>query len=214
MSDQSNLLRGVKKLSQSGVRLEKDAVIYADPYGLLTEARDADYILFTHSHFDHYSQEAVAKVIQTGTVFVATADLVEQLERDFPGHKIKEVAPGDILSLGSICVEVLPAYNIDKSFHPRGNNWVGYIIRTDDGSYYLPGDTDVTPEFLEAEADVFFVPIGGVYTMDLEQAAEAINKIKPKLVIPFHYGDVEGVGAREDGERFLALLEGVQGIVL
>ena len=214
MSDHATLLRGVKKLSQSGVRFEKDVVIYVDPYGLLTEARDADYIFLTHSHYDHYSTEAIAKVLQGSTIFLAPHDLIGKIGHDFPGHKIKEVAPGDILSLSSICVEVLPAYNVDKSFHPRENNWVGYIIRTDDGSYYLPGDTDVTPEFLEVDADVFFVPIGGTYTMDLEEAAAAINKIKPRLVIPFHFGDVEGVGAREDGEKFLSMLQDVKGVLL
>ncbi|NLT58070.1 MAG: MBL fold metallo-hydrolase [Clostridiales bacterium] len=214
-SDQQHLLRGVKKLSQAGVRFDKGAVLYVDPFGLLSEAGDATYILLTHAHHDHYSPADIRKVVKADTVFVVPPDLAGQIREEFGEVKIKEVAPGDILSLGRNGVEVLPAYNLDKPFHPRENNWVGYILRTDDGSYYLPGDTDVTPEFLQADADVFFVPIGGTYTMDVEQAAAAINQIRPKLVVPFHYGDLEGVGRREDGERFLSLLdEGIAGIIL
>lgn len=137
---------------------------------------------------------------------VAPHDVCEKLAVDFPGARLREVAAGDMLSFCGIGIEVLPSYNVGKPYHPKENGWVGYIIRTGDGAYYLPGDCDVTPEFLEADADVVFVPIGGTYTMDVEQAAQAINQMKPKLVIPFHFGDVEGVGVREDGERFLSCL--------
>ncbi|MBQ3077280.1 MAG: MBL fold metallo-hydrolase [Clostridia bacterium] len=214
MTDYTVLLRGVKKLKQAGVRLEKEHVIYIDPFQLITEPHDADYVLITHAHHDHYSPDDLRRVLKEDTVFVATADVADKLAADFGDKKVHIVAPGDMLSIGAAAVDVLPSYNLGKPFHPRENNWVGYIVRTGDGSYYLPGDCDVTPEFLAADADVFFVPIGGTYTMDLEQAAEAVNQARPKLVIPFHYGDLEGVGVREDGERFLALLKDVEGVVL
>ena len=214
MADKMALLRGVKKLKQAGVRLEKECVIYVDPFNLLTDAGDAACILITHAHSDHYSPDDIRRVMREDTTFVAPGDVCEKLAVDFPGAKLREVAPGDMLSFCGIGIEVLPAYNVGKPFHPKENGWVGYIIRTGDGSYYLPGDCDVTPEFLEVDADVVFVPIGGTYTMDVEQAAQAINQIRPKLAIPFHFGDVEGVGVREDGDRFLSLLDGVEGILL
>ena len=214
MSDKMTLLRGVKKLKQAGVRLEKECVIYVDPFNLLTDTGDAACILITHAHYDHYSPDDIRRVMRDDTTFVAPHDVCEKLAVDFPGAKLREVAAGDILSFCGIGIEVLPSYNVGKPYHPKENGWVGYIIRTGDGAYYLPGDCDVTPEFLEADADVVFVPIGGTYTMDVEQAAQAVNQMRPELVIPFHFGDVEGVGVREDGERFLSLLDGVEGILL
>ena len=53
MSDKMTLLRGVKKLKQAGVRLEKECVIYVDPFNLLTDTGDAACILITHAHYDH-----------------------------------------------------------------------------------------------------------------------------------------------------------------
>ncbi|MBQ3391127.1 MAG: MBL fold metallo-hydrolase [Clostridia bacterium] len=214
MTEKETLLRGVKKLRQAGVRLEKECVIYADPFNLLTPTNDAACILITHAHYDHYSPEDIRRVMREDTTFVAPKDVCALLAGEFPQAKLIEVAPGDMLSFGGVGIEVLPSYNIGKPFHPQSKGWVGYIVRTADGSYYLPGDCDATPEFLSAEADVFFVPIGGTYTMNVEEAADAVNRAKPRLAIPFHFGDVEKVGSREDGERFLSLLDGVEGILL
>ena len=49
------------------------------------------------------------------------------------------------------------------------------------------------------------VPIGGTYTMNHKEAAALINKIKPKYVIPTHYGSL--VGDKLDGERFMQLVD-------
>ena len=83
-------------------------------------------------------------------------------------------------------------------------NYVGYILDMDGTSYYIAGDTDLTEESREVKADIAFVPIGGTYTMDKVEAATLINIIKPKLVIPTHYGSI--VGNKTDGEDFKGLI--------
>lgn len=94
----------------------------------------------------------------------------------------------------------IPAYNIGKPFHPKSNEWLGYLVELDGKTYYAMGDTDVTEEAASVDADVIFVPIGGKYTMDATEAAAFINKKQPGLVVPIHYGD-SGVG-----EKFHKLL--------
>ena len=214
MFDDTNYLAGIKRMKQAGVRLDKGVIIYVDPYGALQEVHDADYIFITHSHHDHYSPEDITKVMAEHTAFVSTADVAAKLTEEFGAVKIKIVEPGDILSLGSLCVEVLPSYNIGKPFHPKEQGWVGYIIRCDDGSYYFPGDLDAIQEFIDADSDVFFVPIGGKYTMDPKEAADAVNKSNAKLAIPFHFGDLDGVGTRDDGALFISMLEDAKGVEL
>ncbi|HWP79079.1 MAG TPA: MBL fold metallo-hydrolase [Candidatus Acidoferrum sp.] len=214
MAADGKYLAGIKRLKHSGVRLDKGDVIYVDPYGVLTDSHDADFVFITHIHYDHYSPEDIKRIFKEDTVFVAPAEVAAKLTEAFSSAKIKIVESGDILSLGSLCVEVLPAYNIGKQFHPKEKGCVGYILRCDDGSYYFPGDIDAIPEFLAADADVFFVPIGGTYTMNPEEAAAAVEKTSAKIAIPYHYGDIEGIGKRSDGAHFISLLKNVKGVEL
>jgi L-ascorbate metabolism protein UlaG (beta-lactamase superfamily) len=78
-------------------------------------------------------------------------------------------------------------------------------------SYYIPGDTDKIPEMKDIRADVAFFPVGGTYTMDYREAAEAAQQIKPKIAIPMHYGSV--VGSEIDARKFIELV-GKMGIIL
>ena len=95
-------------------------------------------------------------------------------------------------------------YNIGKEFHPRENDWVGYVLYIDDIAYYIVGDSDMTEEMIGIECDVLFIPIGGTYTMNVDEAVYATKLIEPKIVVPTHYAAI--VGNLEDGERFKSLI--------
>lgn len=79
------------------------------------------------------------------------------------------------------------------------------MVEMDGVRYYVAGDTDVNEDIKKVSCDVALVPIGGFYTMDGKQAAEYIAQIKPKVVIPTHYGSI--VGNPTDGGEFQKLLE-------
>ena len=109
--------------------------------------------------------------------------------------------------------ETIPSYNTNKTFHPKENGWVGYIITLDDIRYYIAGDTDITEENRKVKCDVAFVPVGGTYTMDFKEAAQLINEIQPKIAVPIHYGSV--VGTNQDATDFVKLLHpSIKGIIL
>ena len=112
-------------------------------------------------------------------------------ESDFQVQEIHGIAPLQTRCIDGIECKGIPAYNIDKAFHPKNNCWIGYWVKLDERTYYAMGDTDVTPEAKAVEADVVFVPIGGKYTMDATEAAEFINESRPELVVPIHYGSSE-----------------------
>jgi L-ascorbate metabolism protein UlaG (beta-lactamase superfamily) len=102
----------------------------------------------------------------------------------------------------------VPAYNVNKNFHAREDDWVGYIIQVDGVLIYHAGDTDMIPEMKklkETGIDIAFLPIGGTYTMNAGEAAKAASLIKPKLVVPMHYGTVERTGAKSDADVFAKL---------
>ena len=123
----------------------------------------------------------------------------------FKKQNIVSVEPGKNYELFDIKFKTIPAYNINKKFHPKENNWVGYVINMNSICYYIAGDTDITEENKEVKCDIAFVPVGGTYTMNYKEAATLINIIKPKIAVPVHYGKI--VGTKEDAEKFRDLLD-------
>lgn len=159
------------------------------------EREPADVILVSHPHHDHLDPASIAKVRADHTVIVAPAECTAKI-----GGSVRALKPGQELALPGLTIRAVPAYNLHKSFHPRSNDWVGYIVAMDGKRIYHAGDTDHVPEMADIECDIALLPVGGTYTMTAEEASQAVAVIKPKVVVPMHYGYV--VGSREDGEVF------------
>lgn len=195
------MLEGIKVLCHSSIKFEKEQVIYFDPYKINEKYNDADIIFITHSHYDHFSEEDILKVKKEETKIVVPEDLYNKnFELKFDEANILIVKPNEEYEVNNIKFKTIPAYNVNKNFHPKTNNWVGYIITLDNVSYYIAGDTDITEENRKVKCDVAFVPIGGTYTMTAKEAANLVNEIKPKIAVPIHYGLI--VGSKEDEEIF------------
>lgn len=200
------MLENIEVLYHSSIKINKGVIIYFDPFKIDKEYHDADIIFITHSHYDHYSEEDILKVRKENTCIVAPFDLLDNLlTLGFTKESITTVKPNENYNVNGLTFKTIPAYNTNKSFHPKSNNWVGYLLTLNDTIYYIAGDTDITEENKQVKCDVAFVPIGGTYTMDYKEAAELINEIKPKIAVPTHYAAI--VGAKEDGENFVKLLD-------
>ena len=119
-------------------------------------------------------------------------------------NRIIKIKPNQNYKYENLKIETIPAYNVNKKFHPKENNWVGYLIEYNNVVYYIAGDTDITNENKKVKCDIAFVPIGGTYTMNYKEAAKLINEIKPKFVVPIHYGKI--VGTKQDALNFEKLL--------
>lgn len=181
-------------------------VIYVDPYKIKEINKDADLIFITHEHYDHYSIEDINKIKKSNTRFIVPKSMKNRLIIDrISENDIISVDVKNKYNVDDIEFETIPAYNINKSFHPKNNNWVGYIININNIKYYIAGDTDITDEAINVKCDIAFIPIGGTYTMDYKEAATLTNKIKPKYAIPIHYGLI--VGKYEDAIKYSNLLD-------
>lgn len=209
------MLKGIECLGHSTIKINKsNKIIYIDPYNISNSLNDADYIFITHNHYDHFSEEDIKKVKNNETIIVITEDLyTNTLKLGFNGMNIITVKPNENYQVESIKFSTIPAYNINKTFHPKENEWVGYIIELEGSKYYIAGDTDITEENKKVKCDVAFVPVGGTYTMDFKEAAQLINEIKPKIAVPIHYGSI--VGTIQDATDFVKLLHpNIKGIIL
>lgn len=208
------MLNNIEVLYHSSIRINKEKTIYIDPFKIDRNYNDADIIFITHDHYDHYSEEDIDKVINENTVIVIPEELLTKvLKKGINKEAIITVEPNKKYMVQGIKFETIPAYNINKTFHPKENDWVGYVIEINGVKYYIAGDTDITEENKRVKCDVAFVPVGGTYTMDFKEAAQLVNEIQPKVAVPIHYGSV--VGTKQDAEKFVKLLHtNIKGIIL
>jgi L-ascorbate metabolism protein UlaG (beta-lactamase superfamily) len=192
----------IEVFTQSSIRIKDSGkTIYIDPFQMNEEPKNADYILITHDHYDHFSPEDIAKVANGNTILVVPEKMEEKAQEsaNLVGS-IFTVKPGVYRDVEGLEFETVPAYNISKPFHPKSAEWVGYILRLDGKRIYIAGDTDETKEAKAVKCDIALVPIGGTYTMDAKKAAQLVNTIHPDVAIPTHYGSI--VGKPADAEVF------------
>ena len=208
------MLENIEVLYHSSIRISKNKVIYIDPFKIDKDYNDADIVFITHDHFDHYSEEDIDKVINENTTIIIPEELLTKLlKKGINKNAIITVEPNEKYVVQGLKFETIPAYNTNKTFHPKKNGWVGYIIIINGIRYYIAGDTDITEENRKVKCDVAFVPVGGTYTMSFEEAAQLINEIKPQVAVPIHYGSV--VGTKQDAIDFIKLLNPtINGVIL
>ena len=198
------MLEGIKINCHSSIKIGKDKIIYLDPFRIKEVPHDADYIFITHSHYDHFSVQDILKVAKIDTIFVSTEDTKSSLElMGIPEEQIVIVEPNNNYELKDIKFETVLSYNENKKYHPKKNNWVGYIIELSGNKFYIAGDTDNIKEIQNIKSDIAFLPIGGEFTMKPQEAADLANIIDCKIVVPTHYAEI--VGTKEDLEEFINL---------
>lgn len=197
--------KSIKWFGQSAIRLKIDnKIIYFDPYKIPNGQELADYIFITHSHSDHFSIKDILKIADQNTVFCVSESVFSELKTYKNKFLMK---PYDKIKVDAFSVEAVPAYNIIKTkFHPRSDNNLGYLLTDTNGfKIYHTGDTELIPEMNDIYADLLFLPLGQVYTMNsVEDAVALVKIVKAKYVFPFHYGMYEGT--KEDKDRFNILV--------
>ena len=179
--------------------------ILIDPYVIPKNVDKADILLITHAHYDHCAN--IEKVSNENTIIVAPENCREKAGN----HNFYPIKEGQSYEFYGIKINAVPAYNINKNFHPRGFG-VGYIIDINGFRIYHAGDTDRIPEMKNFKVDLALLPIGGTYTMDEKEAAKAVEDMKPKYVIPMHYNWLEGL--EKDPRDFEKLVKGSKVIIL
>lgn len=176
----------IKIFKHSSVKIND---IYVDPYKIDNYYNDAKYIFITHNHYDHYSLEDIDKVINDKTIVIMPFSMKADYNYK---NEVIYVEPNMDYVIDNIKFSTIPMYNINKEFHKKEYNWCGYNICIDDIYYYFVGDSDDIPEIHSIKCDYIFIPIGGVYTMDVNEAIECLKTTDYKYVIPYHYGTIVG----------------------
>ena len=159
--------------------------ILIDPYEYVNDdAIDGiDYILVTHEHIDHYGKTPLLARLRDATVIgpkpvylMAISDGITKVMEIEGGQEI-ELENG--VKVRAIFVE-----------HPSSQYPLGYIISNERKTLFHPGDTYYSPIFknFRGKIDILFAPISGRSTANVREAANIVEVIRPKIVIPMHYG--------------------------
>jgi len=161
-------------------------VIHIDPVSMYTDYSGmpkADLIMITHEHGDHLDAKAIEAIKKPGTEIVLTKTCAERL-----GSGIV-LANGESATAMGIKIDAVPAYNLEKAFHPKGKG-NGYVLTFGDKKVYVAGDTENIPEMGSLEnIDIAFLPMNLPYTMSPEMVADAARSFKPKILYPYHFGN-------------------------
>jgi L-ascorbate metabolism protein UlaG (beta-lactamase superfamily) len=177
---------------------EQGLKICIDPFQTQKDKYDSvDVIISTHEHGDHCSEDDINKFISPETEVIGIKSAESILDK-LNCKSINYVNPGDKVTIKDIKFDIVHAYNINKfrspgiPFHPKEDKKIGVVIEIDGVRVYHTGDTDLIPEMKDIQADVVLMPVSGTYVMTASEALEATDILKPKLVIPMHYGAIVG----------------------
>jgi L-ascorbate metabolism protein UlaG (beta-lactamase superfamily) len=200
----------IRWLGHDSFSLAGSVKIMIDPYKI-TKQEKADLILISHNHFDHLSVDDLKNISTENTTIVAANECIDMLK----GFAFKEkigISPGQEKTVRGIKIRSIHAYNLDKinpdtkkPFHPKEDNKVGFLFELNGITIYHTGDTDLIPDMADLKPDIALVPVSGTYVMTAQEAAKAIEKIKPKIAIPMHYGVI--VGSEKDAHDFKQLVK-------
>lgn len=195
-----------------GKRLLIDPWIGGNPQSPLSSQDDiaeADIILVTHDHGDHGFEDAVKIAKRTGATVVAVAELA----RVFKANDVKRVVSGNLG--GSVTVGDF-RITFFRAIHSAGvGSPCGFVVRHPDFSFYHSGDTAFFGDMAllaEEKLDLAMLPIGSTFTMDTRDAVRAVGAIRPRIVIPMHYGTFPAIMA--DPKEFKLLVGDLAEVVI
>lgn len=195
--------------TDDGTRLVIDPFFADNPATDLTaDDVEADYILVSHGHFDHFA-DCIPLAKRTGATIIGTFELVNFCAEqgadkghgmnigggyDFPFGRVK-LTPA--VHTGSVAGDDSGTYTTDCA---------GFLIEFGGKRFYHAGDTALIMDFqlLEGQVDVALLPIGDNFTMGPMDAARAVRMIQPKVVIPIHYNTWPVI--EQDPEHFRSLV--------
>lgn len=182
--------------------------IYIDPYSgaeAFEGIKTPNLIIITDIHGDHLNQETLDALDTKNSKLVVPKAVADKISKNYHDRLII-LNNGDKTKELGIGIKAIPMYNLpedETSRHTKGRG-NGYILNFGGKTVYIAGDTEDIDEMRSLKnIDIAFVCMNLPYTMDINQAADAVLEFKPKIVYPYHY---RGKPGKSDTEAFKGLV--------
>lgn len=182
--------------------------IYADPVGIdyFKNEKAPDIILITDIHGDHFDIKTIEAVKKDSTLLIVPQVVADKLpESDKTNMWI--LKNDEQVTKQGIRIKAIPMYNLPESpsaMHTKGRG-NGYVLTMGEKNIYISGDTQGIPEMRSLKnIDIAFICMNLPYTMDVQEAADAVLDFEPKIVYPYHYRGKEGFS---DIQEFKKMVE-------
>lgn len=206
-------------LESGSYRILIDPYITGNPAAKVTEAqKQVDFILVSHGHGDHLG-DAIDIAKKSGAMIISNNEISiycgsQGVEKTHPLH----IGGGHDFPFGSVKLTIAHHGSTLGDKLQYGGNPAGFIIRTGGKIIYHSGDTGL---FLDMKLigeldkiDLALLPIGGNFTMDIQDAIKAVEFLKPEKAIPMHYDTFDLIAC--DAKQFTDGIKqfGTEGIIL
>lgn len=167
----------------------------ASPYRSYKEIEKVDFVLVTHDHADHGLEDAIEICKKTKATFVGIYELAQ-----LAGKKGCSFLGGNIG--GEIKKDDMKIYFAQAIHSSNIASPCGFIIKTPEITFYHTGDTAFYSDMVYLsklyDIDLMMVPICSNYMMGITEATWAVEKVKPKIVIPCHYDAIPALNTNPD----------------
>jgi L-ascorbate metabolism protein UlaG (beta-lactamase superfamily) len=141
------------------------------------------------------------------TPILTNADVKGMMPEELQA-RTEVIAPGGSTEMMGVAIAAIASYNTSadrQDFHPKARGDLGFVLTIDGSRIYISGDTEGTPEMRALEnIDLAFVCMNLPFTMDAEQAADAVAEFAPAMAIPYHYRGRDG--GTQDPQVFAKML--------
>ena len=149
----------------------------------------ADYILLTHAHFDHVLDvEAIAK--NTDAVIVSNAEITTYYEKKVFRFHFMNHGGSWKFDFGNLKY-VNAVHSSSFADGTDGGNPGGFVLESSDANIYIAGDTALTYDMklipLRTKLDLAILPIGGNFTMDVQDALMASDFLDCDRILGYHF---------------------------
>lgn len=171
---------------------------------------EPDLVAVTHGHFDHVEESTTFDTTVVGQAEVASYLRTEHGHEDAVGINIGGTYDYDGLSLTMLQAFHSAGTIGEGDFEDYGGTAAGYIIDDGEMRFYHAGDTGLFGDMRAVVGDVYYpdvaaVPIGGHFTMGIDEAAIAVDWLNVESVIPMHYDTIPEI--ETDPETFVDTVE-------
>jgi len=199
------MIETIEWLGHASFRIQGPPLIYIDPWRVTRTGVFADVILVSHDHYDHCSPADIEKLRGPDTLVIANSSAAQVIDQ------ATVLRPWQVLNVDRACIKAVPAYN---SNHPRESECLGFVISMNHYDIYYAGDTDIIPEMDNLRADIAILPIGSPQTMSVDHAIQLVQRMRPRYVIPSHWGSSAEGGSVVDVKTFGRAVEGITQFVI